>query len=339
MKERHIKYHFFKNRVEEGIKRCKKELLLQALQKMLLIRQFELRAEFAYQHGKIGGFFHSYIGQEAIQTAAVYAMGVEKNWWVTSYRCHGLALLLGATPKEVMAELYGKASGNASGRGGSMHMYADRMLGGFGIVGGHVPVATGAGFSLKYQKQTGVAICFLGDGAFAQGAIHESLNIASLWALPCIYIIENNHWGMGTASSRALCKQPIAEHFASAYNMNGYTLNGMDFFNCYEGFSHIFHEVCDKGHPILVEVVTERFRGHSISDPGLYRSKQELERAKKNDPIPFFASALKQHNMLTDQEYARMEEEQKEIVLASITYADESPPPQPTTLEEGVFAP
>lgn len=339
MKNHQIKYNFFTSHVEEGIKRCGKEMLLHALKKMLLIRQFELRAEFAYQHEKIGGFFHSYIGQEAIQTAAVYAMGVEKNWWITTYRCHGLALLLGATPQEMMAELYGKSSGNAKGRGGSMHMYADRMLGGFGIVAGHLPIATGAGFSLKYQKQNGVAICFLGEGAFVQGAVHESLNIASLWDLPCIYIIENNHWGMGTAVNRAVCTQPIAEHFAPAYNMNSYTLNGMDFFNCYEGFSHILDEVRKRERPILVEVITERFRGHSISDPGSYRSKEELKRAKLKDPIPLFANKLKQHHILTDQQHEEMEKAQKEIVVASMEYADKSPPPELTTLEEDVFAP
>ena len=339
MKSHHIKYNFFASDVEKVIEQCGKEMLLQALGKMLLIRQFELRAEFAYQHGKVGGFFHSYIGQEAIQTAAVYAMGIEENWWITTYRCHGLALLLGATPQEMMAELYGKVDGNAKGRGGSMHMYADRMLGGFGIVGGHLPIATGAGFSLKYQNQNGVAICFLGEGAFAQGAVHESLNIASLWDLPCIYVIENNYWGMGTAVNRAICAQPIADHFAPAYNMCSYTFNGMNFFNCYEGFLHLFNEVGEKGRPILVEVITERFRGHSISDPGLYRSKEELEQAKLQDPIPLLANELKQRHILTDREYEEMKKEKKEIIIAAMKYADKSPPPQPATLEENIFAP
>lgn len=335
----HVKYNFFEAQVDEGLKQLGKEKFLHALEEMLLIRQFELRAESAYQHGKVGGFFHAYMGQEAIQTAAMHAMGREKNWWITTYRCHGLALLLGATPNEMMAELYGKATGNTKGRGGSMHMYADRMLGGFGIVGGHLPIATGAGFSLKYQKQDGVAICFLGEGAFVQGAVHESLNLASLWNLPCIYVIENNHWGMGTAVNRALCVQPIAEHFSKAYDMKSYTFDGMDFFSCYGGFSHVLSEVRNTGRPILIEAVTERFRGHSISDPGLYRSKEELEQAKSRDPIPLFADQLKKHNILTDKEYETMEKEQKEKVIASMKYAEESPLPEPTTLEEDVFAP
>ena len=200
----HVKYNFFEPKGELAQKALGKRELKKALKEMLLIRHFEMRAESAYQQGKIGGFFHAYMGQEAIQTAAVCAIGLTNNWWITTYRCHALALLSGATPDEAMAELYGKATGNARGRGGSMHLYADRMLGGFGIVGGHLPIATGAAFSLKYQKQAGVAVCFLGDGAFVQGAVHESLNLASLWNLPCIYVIENNQWGMGTAVSRAL---------------------------------------------------------------------------------------------------------------------------------------
>jgi len=335
----HIQYHLLANQIDELIQKLGKDQLLQSLNQMLLIRQFELRAESAYQHGKIGGFFHSYIGQEAIQTAAVHAMGTEKHWWITTYRCHGLALLLGATPEEMMAELYGKVTGNTKGRGGSMHMYTNRMLGGFGIVGGHLPIATGAAFTIKYTKQGGIAICFLGEGAFAQGAVHESLNLASLWNLPCIYVIENNHWGMGTAVNRAICTQPIAEHFAKAYNIRSYTLNGMDFLSCYGGFTHAYNEICNTKCPILIEVMTERFCGHSISDPGFYRSKEELNQIKLQDPILLFSNQLKKHHILTDQEYEEMKDKQKKQILFAMQYADESPTPSHTTLEEDVFAP
>ncbi len=223
--------------------------LLDALKRMLLIRNFETRAESAYLQGKIGGFFHSYIGQEAIQTAVVQVMGVE-NWWITSYRCHALALLLGATPKELMAELYGRATGNAKGRGGSMHLYTERLLGGFGIVGGQVPIAMGAAFTIKYLgKKREVAVCFLGDGAVAQGAFHESLNLASLWNLPCIFVIENNQWGMGTAVNRAISVELLAEDKAPGYNMKGYTFDGMDFFNCYAGFEHVYQEALKTSRP------------------------------------------------------------------------------------------
>ena len=207
-------YNFFPSNREEVVKKLGKEALIENLRKMLLIRNFEIRAESAYQQGKIGGFFHAYIGQEAVQTAALQAMGQE-NWWATSYRCHALALLLGATPNEIMAELYGRSTGNAKGRGGSMHLYTKRLLGGFGIVGGQIPVATGAAFTIKYKKQNEVSVCFLGDGAVAQGAFHESLNLAALWDLPCIYVIENNKWGMGTAIELAISVAPIAERKGS----------------------------------------------------------------------------------------------------------------------------
>ncbi|MCB1110045.1 MAG: pyruvate dehydrogenase (acetyl-transferring) E1 component subunit alpha [Chlamydiia bacterium] len=335
----HVKYNFFESDVEAAAKALGNEGLKTILKEMLLIRHFEMRAESAYQQGKVGGFFHAYMGQEAIQTAAVSAMGRENNWWITTYRCHALAMLMGATPNEMMAELYGKVTGNAMGRGGSMHLYADRMLGGFGIVGGHLPIATGAAFSLKYQKQKGVAVCFMGDGAFVQGAVHESLNLASLWDLPCIYVVENNQWGMGTAVKRALCVQPIAEHFAPAYGMKAYTLDGMDFLSCYGGFQHIYEEVLKTKRPVLVEVVTERFRGHSISDPGLYRSKEELEKAKTRDPIHLFAEQLKKRKVLTDKAFEALDKEQKEIVIASMKFAEESPNPDLLTLEEDVFAP
>ncbi|GAB4191473.1 MAG: pyruvate dehydrogenase (acetyl-transferring) E1 component subunit alpha [Simkaniaceae bacterium] len=337
-KEKKPEYHFFKNDKEKTAKKIGRDNIVAALEKMLLIRNFEIRAESAYQHGKIGGFFHAYMGQEAIQTAAIDVLG-QDHWWITTYRCHALALLTGVSPKEAMAELYGKITGNALGRGGSMHLYSDRMLGGFGIVGGHLPIAAGAAFSLKYQqKENEVAICFLGDGAVAQGAFHETMNLCSLWDLPCIFVIENNQWGMGTAVNRAIAVQPIAEHFAKAYEMNSYTLDGMDYFNCYEGFKHIYQEMQKEGRPILVEAVTERFRGHSISDPGLYRSKQELEKVKKRDPIMIISEYLKEHDLLSDKEYEELNEKQKEIVLEAMKFADESPWPDLSTLEEGVFA-
>lgn len=334
-----VRHHFFKANVKEGEKLLGKEGLMRALKEMVLIRHFEMRAESAYQQGKVGGFFHAYMGQEAIQTAAAHAMGIKNNWWITTYRCHALAYLNGASPNEMMAELYGKETGNALGRGGSMHFYHDRLLGGFGIVGGHLPIATGAAFSLKYQKQKGAAICFLGEGAFVQGAVHESLNLASLWDLPCIYVIENNQWGMGTAVSRALCSEPIADHFAPAYGMKAYTLDGMDFLHCFGAFKHIYEEVLETNRPVLVEAITERFRGHSISDPALYRSKKELEVAKGRDPILLLKEFLKKEKFLTDQQFEEIDEEEKKRVIAAMQFAKESPEPKEETLEEDVFAP
>ncbi|MDN3507817.1 MAG: thiamine pyrophosphate-dependent enzyme, partial [Simkaniaceae bacterium] len=226
-------YKFTRSKPDEVLKSLGKEKAIEAIEKMTLIRNFEIRAESAYQQGKIGGFFHAYMGQEAIQTGAVMAMGVDENWWLTTYRCHALALLMGVTPDEAMAEFYGKETGIAKGRGGSMHLCHDRMLGGYGIVGGHLPAAAGAAFSLKYQKKDGVAVGFLGDGASVQGAFHETMNLASLWDLPLIIVIENNLWGMGTAVDRAVCVEPIAENFAKAYGIESVTLDGMNFFDTY----------------------------------------------------------------------------------------------------------
>jgi pyruvate dehydrogenase E1 component alpha subunit len=314
---------------------------------MCLIRNFEVRAESAYQQGKIGGFFHAYIGQEAIQTSAIAAMG-QHQWWATSYRCHALALLLKVDPNDLMAELYGKGTGNAQGRGGSMHFFSDRLLGGFGIVGGQIPIATGAAFTLKYASevqglkklQTGeVSVCFLGDGAVVQGSFHESLNLAALWSLPCIYVIENNEWGMGTAVSRAVSVSPIAEVKAPGYGMKGYTLDGMDFFHCYHGFAHAFEEVKKTGRPVLIEVMASRFRGHSISDPGLYRTKESLQECQQRDPLKLMSKALIDLGILTESQCEEIDRKQREVVVASMKFAEESPWPDPIHLEEDVFAP
>lgn len=334
-----IHYNFYECDHPSLYKELGKDTLKEQLKKMLLIRHFEMRGEAAYQHGKVGGFYHAYMGQEAIQTAAVCAMGVENNWWITTYRCHALALLTGCSANEGMAELYGKTTGNAKGRGGSMHLFTDRMLGGFGIVGGHVPIAAGAAFSLMYLKQKGVAVCFLGDGAVAQGAFHESLNLTSLWDLPIIYVIENNQWGMGTGVERAIAAQPIAEKMASSYDMKGYSVNGLNFITCYGLFSKVYEDIKRDSKPVLIEAVTERFRGHSISDPGLYRSKEELKKVTELDPIISLKEEMEKLGYITDAEYHQMNEAQKQIVLDAVEYAENSPDPDPDELEEDVFAP
>lgn len=335
---KNVKVSFFPSDSKKIITKLGKETLLENLRRMLLIRNFEIRAESAYLHGKVGGFFHSYMGQEAIQTAAFQVLGPE-HWYITTYRVHALALLLGATPQELMAELYGRATGNAKGRGGSMHFYTERLLGGFGIVGGQIPVATGAAFSIKYQGKKGeIAICFLGDGAVAQGSFHESLNLAALWKLPCLYVIENNKWGMGTAIERAVCVQRLAEDMAPSYCMKGYTFDGMDFFNCYAGFEHVYNEIIETGRPVLVEAITERFKGHSVSDPGLYRSKENLKECMTRDPIILMRDALIKAKMLDEETFKKMDKEEKDIVVAAMDYAEQSPWPDLATLEEDVFS-
>ena len=179
----------------------------------------------------------------------------------------------------------------------------------------------------------------MGDGAVAQGAFHESLNLASLWNLPCMYIIENNQWGMGTAIERAVCTDKMAESFAKSYNMKSYTLNGMDFFNCYAGFQHAYQEMLRTSRPVLIEAICERFRGHSISDPGLYRSKDDLQKTMELDPILHLKYVMTDLGMLTEEEYKELDREQREMAIAAMKFADESPFPDPITLEQGVFAP
>lgn len=338
MKEKDkTEYTFFKADKKSIIGSLSKENFTETLHRLYRIRHFETRAEAAYQQGKIGGFFHSYIGQEMIQTACVDVLGL-KPWYSTTYRCHALALLTGVGVNEAMAELYGKSTGNALGRGGSMHLYSEKLLGGFGIVGGHVPIAVGAAFSIKYKNEKNLSLCFLGDGAVVQGAVHESLNLASLWNLPCIIVIENNQWGMGTSVKRAVCQQPIAENFAKAYGIESYTLDGMDYFSCYGCFKEASEKVVNSSRPILIEAVTERFKGHSVSDPGLYRSKESLQKIIENDPIKKFVDFLVKEKLLSEEECKKISDEEKAKVLEAMKFAEESPWPDVLTLEDNVYA-
>lgn len=221
-----------------------------------------------------------------------------------------------------------------------MHFFTNRLLGGFGIVGGQIPIATGAAFAIKYRElQNEVSVCFLGEGAVAQGAFHESLNIAALWDLPCIYVIENNAWGMGTHVKRALSVERLAIDKAVGYNMQGYTFDGMDFFNCYAGFSHVKEEVLKKKKPVLIEVKTERFKGHSISDPGLYRTKEDLKGLMTRDPIILLKNVLVQAGFLDEETFKEMDKAAKDLVIKAMEFAEKSPWPEPATLEEDVFAP
>ena len=313
--------------------------LLELLKRMLYIRSFELRAEVGYQQGKIGGFLHLYIGQEAVQTAAIQAIGVE-NWWSTTYRCHALALLLGETPRSLFAELYGRSTGNAGGRGGSMHLYSRKMLGGFAIVAGGIPVATGAALSCKRLKTNEISICFFGDGACAQGVVHESLNMASMWSLPCMYVIENNKWSMGTPLCRTLANFDFfPEKAAEAYDIRYLRFDGMDILQCYAGFKEAYRHIHHTGRPIIVEVLTDRFRGHSISDPGLYRTKEEVKACMARDPILVMKDILLSHKLLTEEQFQQMERTARKEITEAAQAAEADPWPNPLELEEGVFAP
>lgn len=330
---------YFRFELQSALQELGQKKLLHVLQEMLRVRQFETRAEAAYQAGNIGGFFHSYIGQEAIQTAVIAALGLD-HWYITSYRCHALALLLGEPPNELMAELFGKATGNAKGRGGSMHLYSKRLLGGFGIVGGQIPIATGAAFSAKYQgHKDEVAVCFFGDGAVPQGTFHESLNFASIHSLPCIYVIENNQWSMGTPLKRTLANYAnFSKAAANAYGLEHYLLDGMNFFSTYTGFKHAYEHVKKTQRPVLIECHAERFKGHSISDPGLYRSKEEVKQCIARDPIVALKTVLLEAGWLKEDEFKQIETNCRQEMVNAISFAETSPWPEVSDLEQGVFA-
>lgn len=333
-----ISYQFHKADPRQILHHIGKERALHALDEMLKIRNFERRGEQSYQMGKVWGFYHSYSGQEAIQTGAVLALGKEKHLWVTTYRCHAIALLLGMTMEEGMCELYGKENGNAKGRGGSMHLYTDNLFGGNGIVGGQWPIGAGLAFSLKYRdRKNEVAICFGGDGSVVQGSFHESMNLAKLWKLPLIVVIENNQLGMGTQIERAICNFPIGESFAKAYGMKSYTVDGMSLMDCYSVFKEASQFVMQEGEPVIIEAVTQRFRGHSISDAAEYRSKDELERIKQQDPIDQLYALLKQEGMITEEELSKRQKKWQDEAVAAMKFADESAFPNITSLEEGVM--
>lgn len=307
------------------------------LKKMLLIREFEIRGEEAYLEGLVGGFYHSYIGQEAVATAAIACTGKD-HWFFSSYRCHGVALLLDIPLRQLAAELLGKETGCALGRGGSMHMCGDRLPGGFGIVGGQIPLAAGAAFSMKYQNSSSISMCFIGDGAVAQGVFHETLNFVALHSLPLMLIIENNGWSMGTALHRAIAKQPIAESQAISYGLSSITLNGFDLFNSLIGFREAYHHMQQTGSPIIVEALCSRFRGHSISDPNLYRSKEEMQCLLKRDPILFAKEWLIRANVLSEDDFKDLRQTSKTAVLEAVAQARLDLEPAVATLEEGVYA-
>ena len=317
-----------------------KDRLLRLYKQMLLIRRFEERADQNYKAKKIAGFLHMYIGQEAVATGFYDHLEGGKDYSGTSYRCHAQALLLGLDPKELMAELFGKITGNVRGKGGSMHFFSKEKgyLGGNGIVGGQIPVCTGAAFTCKYLNTGGVSVTFLGDGASPQGTFHESLNMASLWNLPAVYVIENNLYGMGTACSRAVAVQDIAEAKAPGYNMQAFTIrDGLNLYECWSVAREAI-AIARKGRPVLVEAKTYRYRGHSVSDPALYRSKEELQRYQQLDPIERVKRDLIEAAWLSDAGAEQIDEQIQTQIREAVQFADESPLPPLSELTRHVYA-
>src|SRR5436309_13573584 len=266
------------------------ELARRLLYTMLLIRRFEEKAAEAYTLGKVGGFLHLYIGQEAVAVGASSVLRAD-DYAISAYREHGHRLAKGADPRRVMAELFGRRDGLSKGKGGSMHLF-DRsvnFLGGHAIVGAHLPLATGAAFAIKYQGGDQVVLCYFGDGAVPEGEFHESMNLAALWKLPVIFICENNRYAMGTAIHRALAQTEIWR-FAETYGIHGEAVDGMDVLAIRECVGRAVERARRDKSPVLIEVRTYRFRGHSMRDPAgaVYRTKEEVEREKLRDPIMLF---------------------------------------------------
>lgn len=316
------------------------EQLISFYRKMLLIRRFEERAAQEYGKSKIGGFCHLYIGQEAVGVGAIETLR-EDDYIFSAYRDHGHALARGMDPKGIMAELFGKVTGCSKGMGGSMHMFdaSKNFMGGYGIVGGHVPLAAGTAFGAKYLGKDSVTICFFGEAASNQGVFHETLNLAALWKLPVVFVCENNRYGMGTAVERAHAVWDIYQK-ASAYDMARGWFDGMDVIESYRAVKAAVDRARTSSEPTMLEARTYRFRGHSMSDPihGHYRTKEEVEEQKKSDPIPRFAEELLHAGILTQNSVDEMEAEIKTIVNEAVEFADQSPEPPPEFLRENVYS-
>jgi pyruvate dehydrogenase E1 component alpha subunit len=314
-----------------------REKLVAMYRTMFLVRSFEQRCEQMYQQRKIGGFLHLYMGQEALGVGFLAAIRPD-DYVTTSYRDHGLALARGIPATACMAELFGKATGVSGGRGGSMHFYSKEknLLGGHGIVGGQIPIGTGAAFSAKYRGTDQMSLVFLGDGAVAQGAFHESLNIAALWHLNAIFVIENNQYGMGTAVSRAVAVHDMTLK-APGYATEGITVDGMNLLDCYAVMEDAVAQRRKTPAPLLIEAKTYRYRGHSISDPATYRKKEEVEHYQSVDPIGHAKRVLAETGWLDADGVKEIERQVRQEVLDAVEFADKSPEPDLSTLGEYVL--
>ena len=315
-----------------------KELLTKLYREMILIRRFEELSGQMYGLRKIGGFCHLYIGQEAVCVGSIAALDMEKDYVATAYRDHGHALACGMDPNGVMAELFGKETGCSRGKGGSMHLFdaEKHMLGGNGIVGAHIPVATGVALKLKYDKEKGVVLCYFGDGAIHQGSFHESLNLAKILGLPVIYICENNQYGMGTEFTRVSSVGDLSVLGAS-YDVPGKQLNGMDVLEVYDGISEAVEVVRKTQEPLFFEIKTYRYRGHSMSDPAKYRTKDELESYKEQDPIAILKRQLLDEKVLDEETLDGLDGEAKKISADAVAFSEESADPSIDTLYEDVY--
>ncbi|NDJ55357.1 MAG: pyruvate dehydrogenase (acetyl-transferring) E1 component subunit alpha [Chloroflexi bacterium] len=315
------------------------EQRLEAYHLMRTIRRFEERCAELYSAGDIGGFLHLYIGQEALAAAVKYATRPDDNV-ITAYRDHGIALAKGLEAGRLMAEMLGRTTGVSKGRGGSMHL-ADvekRMWGGWAIVGGHLPLATGLALADDYNGDDRVTICLMGDGSTNIGYFHEALNMAGVWKLPVVWIIENNEYGMGTSVKRASAVEELTEK-ARAYNMPAKRIDGNDLQGMVQEIGEAVEHVRDpENGPVLFEAVTYRFRGHSMGDPERYRTKEEITEAQRRDPIFLWAEKLIEDGVATQEALDHIGTQVEEEVAAAVKFAKESPLPELEDLYDHVYA-
>ncbi len=306
---------------------------------MVLIRRFEEKAAEGYALGKIGGFLHLYIGEEAVAVGATSVTRPD-DYAIAAYREHGHCLAKGADPRRMMAELYGRIDGLSKGKGGSMHLFdkSVNFLGGHAIVGAHLPIATGVGFAIKYRGGDEVIVCYFGDGAVPEGEFHEAMNLAALWKLPVIFLCENNRYAMGTALERALAETEIWK-FGRAYNMPGEAVDGMDVLAVRDVVAQAVARARGDGTPSLIEARTYRFRGHSMRDPAgaVYRTKEEVEREKLRDPIVLFRERALKARWLTEDDVREIDKSVNDLVDEAVAFADASPEPPESELLTDIF--
>jgi pyruvate dehydrogenase E1 component alpha subunit len=319
--------------------RLEAELARRLLAGMMLIRRFEEKAAEGYALGKIGGFLHLYIGEEAVAVGATSALRPD-DYAISAYREHGHCLAKGSDPRRVMAELYGRRDGLSKGKGGSMHLF-DRQtnfLGGHAIVGAHLPIAAGVGFSIKYQGGDQVIVCYFGDGAVPEGEFHESMNLSALWKLPVIWICENNRYAMGTSLERALAQTEIWK-FAETYGIPGEAVDGMDVLAVREVVARAVERARRDKTPTLVEARTYRFRGHSMRDPAgaVYRTKEEVEHEKLRDPILLFRQRAIDAGALSEGDVRAIEKDVNDRVDEAVAFAEASPEPPDEWLMTDVY--
>jgi pyruvate dehydrogenase E1 component alpha subunit len=304
---------------------------------MMLQRKFEEKAGQLYGQQKIRGFCHLYIGQEACSTGAVSAL-TKDDKWITAYRDHGFPLALGTSPQAIMAELYGKATGTTKGKGGSMHIFdkEHNFMGGHGIVGAQIPMGAGIAFAEKYKKTGHLCICFFGDGAVRQGALHEAFNMAMTWKLPVIFVVENNGYAMGTSVARTSNVRELYT-LGEGYDMPAEPVDGMDVEAIHEAVGRAADRARAGDGPTFLEFKTYRFRGHSMSDPQKYRTKEEVEEYKRRDPIEMVRHTILDKGLATETDLEAIDEKIKGIVADSVKFAEDSPFPDASEIYTDMY--